>query len=82
MTAYRHLGNISIIITECIALRYSILAVNNNGFLSLEIEGDSKIIIDCFNKRISVSYSSRILMKNIWKLSEGLNIYNSHHVMI
>ena len=49
-------------------------------FLSLEIEGDSKIVIDCFNKRISVPCSIRILIEDILKLFEGLNIYNHHHV--
>ena len=42
------------IIVECMTLRDVILAVKNNGFLNLEIEGDSKIVIDCFNKRISI----------------------------
>ena len=39
MARSRHLGNTSIITMECIALK--------DG---LEIEGDSKVIIDCYNK--------------------------------
>ena len=70
MASCRHLGNASIIIVECMILTDDILAVKNNGFLSLQIEGDSKIVIDCFNKRINVSYSIRIFMKDIWKLSQ------------
>ena len=34
MVACRHLGNTSIIIAECIALRDGISAAKNNGFLS------------------------------------------------
>ena len=40
MIACRHLGKTSIIITECMTLRDGILVAKNNGFLSLEIEGD------------------------------------------
>ena len=41
----RHLGNASIIIAECIALRDDVVATIYNVFTNLEIEGDSKIII-------------------------------------
>ena len=40
MAACRHIGNPSIILAECMALRDDILATKNNGFVSLEIEGD------------------------------------------
>ena len=30
---------------ECIALIDGVLAANNNGFVDLEIQGDSKVII-------------------------------------
>ena len=56
------------------------LAAKNNGFLSLKIESDFKIVKNCFNKRISVHCFIRILMEGILKLSGVLNIYNCHHV--
>ena len=46
-------------------LRDGILVAKNNGFLNLEIESDSKIVIDYFNKMISVPCSIKILMENI-----------------
>ena len=57
LSACKHIGKASMIVAECMALRDGILAAKNNGFLSLEIEGDSKIVIDCYNKRISVPCS-------------------------
>lgn len=51
MAASRHIGNASIIIAECMTLRDDMLAAKNNRFLNLEIEGDSKIVIDCCNKK-------------------------------
>ena len=41
-----YLGNASIIIGECIEMLFY-------GFLNLEIEGDSKIAINCFNRKSS-----------------------------
>ena len=46
MAANRRLDNASKIIMECMALKDGVLAVKNNGFLYLEIEGDSKVIIN------------------------------------
>ena len=40
MVACRQIGNSSIIVAECMVLRYDILAVKKKGFLNLEIEGD------------------------------------------
>ena len=36
------------------ALKDSILVYNKNGFLNFKIEGNSKIVIKGFNKRINV----------------------------
>ena len=36
MTAYRHIGNVSIIVAECITLRAGMLATKRKGLLNLE----------------------------------------------
>ena len=46
-----HLGNASIIIVECVALRVGVVVAIHNKFLNLEIEGDSKVIINCYNNK-------------------------------
>ena len=46
MIANRHISNPSVIIAECMILRDKLLANKNNGF-----ECDSKIVIDCYNKK-------------------------------
>ena len=51
MTVSRHLANASINITKCVILRDDVLVTKNNGFLDLDMEIDSKIIIDCYNKK-------------------------------
>ena len=64
MIANRHISNPSVIIAECMILRDKLLVNKNNGF-----EGDSKIVIDCYNKKSNISNSITLLMKDIWKLS-------------
>ena len=80
MVACRHIGNSSIIVAKCMTLRYGMLTTKRKGFLNLEIEGDSKIEIDCYNKMINIHCSILLLMENIWNLSQGLNSYVYHHV--
>ena len=64
MDSCGHLGNYSIICIECPVLRDEILVVKNNGCLNLEIESDSKILIDYYNKMINI-YINMLLMKDI-----------------
>ena len=40
MAACRHIGNASIIVEECMALRAGMLATKRKGLLNLEIEDD------------------------------------------
>ena len=63
-------------------LRDVILAVKNNRLFNLLIEGDSRIVINCYNKNNNISNYVMLLMKNIWKLSHDLNIYDCHRIYI
>ena len=80
MASCTHVGNSSIIVAECMALRDGILAAKNKGYSNLEIEGDLKIVIDCYNKRINISGFIMLLMEDILKLYQGLHIYECRHV--
>ena len=61
-------------------LRDGKFAAKNNGFLNLEIENDSKIIVDSYNRKINIHVSIMLLMENIWKLAHDLDIYICRHV--
>ena len=65
MIGSRHIGNVLIIIIKCMTLRDDILAIKNNKFLNLEIEGDLKIVIDCYNKKSNIPRSIILLMDDI-----------------
>ena len=60
--------------------RDGMLAAKRNSFLNLEIEGDSKIVIDCYNKMINIPSSILLLMEDIWNLAQDLNIFVCRHV--
>ena len=80
MTGSRHLGIASIITTVCVALRDGVLAARLNGFFNLEIEGDSKVIIDCYKTKSSLPSSIILLIEDIWGLTQDLNILNCCHI--
>lgn len=46
----KHVGNASIIIAKCEALRDGVLTARFNDFSNLEIKAGTKVIIDCYNK--------------------------------
>ena len=53
------------IIIKYISSRDDIFIVNNNEFLQVEIEADSKIVIDSYNKKNNIFSSITLLIKNI-----------------
>ena len=57
-------------------LIYDILAANNESFLNLQIESDSKIVVDRYDKKINIPNYILLLVNDIWKLCKGLNVYN------
>ena len=70
MTRSKHLGNESIITMECVALIYKVLMVKLNDFFNLEIEGNSKVIINYYNKKNSLSILIIILINDILGLTK------------
>ena len=51
------------IIIKYISSRDDIFIVNNNEFLQVEIEADSKIVIDSYNKKNNIFSSITIINK-------------------
>ena len=62
------------LLLQNIALRYNVLTAIYNGFINLEIEKDSKVIIDYYNKNNSPN-SIILQIEDIRRLSQDLNIY-------
>ena len=54
--------------------------VKNNELLNLNIEDNSIIVTNYYNKKKKISNSGILLIENIWKLFKDLNIYICHHI--
>ena len=61
-------------------MRDGVIAAIYNGFTNLEIERDSKVIMDCYNRRSNSPNSIILLMEDIWRLFQDINIYNCGHI--
>ncbi|KAL6134388.1 hypothetical protein ACLB2K_066620 [Fragaria x ananassa] len=48
-----NLGTIVVLVAEVIALRNSLIYVKNQGLAKVEVEGDSKLVIDVMNGVLS-----------------------------
>ena len=66
--------------TEYIIFIVDVLAVKNNGMLNLEIEEDSKMVIDNYNKKSNIPSFIMLLMENIWKITQDVNVFICHHI--
>ena len=55
MVVCRYMRNSSVIVIKCITLRnIYILVVQNKKKLDLKIKNNSKIVIDCYNKKVNI----------------------------
>ena len=63
------MNNVSIIITECKDSIDGVLVSKNNEFLNLEIEGDSKVVLNSYNKKSNVPSYIMLLIEDIWKIT-------------
>ena len=57
-----------------------VLVVRLNDFFNFEVEEDSKVFIDCYNKKNNLSSSIILLMEDICGLAQDLNISNRCHI--
>ena len=74
------MGNVSIIIVKSMVLIDGVLAAKNNEFLNLEIECYLKVKINYYKKKSIILNYIILLMKDVWKWTHDLNIYNCHEI--
>ncbi|KAI5323745.1 hypothetical protein L3X38_032817 [Prunus dulcis] len=74
------LGQVSINMAECLALLDGLAQAINNGWRKVLIKGDSKLVIDCINNKVSVPWSIRLLVQDIRLLSSYCEEISFHHV--
>ncbi|VVA28953.1 PREDICTED: ribonuclease [Prunus dulcis] len=77
----KNLGQISITVAECLALRDGLAHAIHNGWRKVVAEGDSKLVIDCINNKVSVPWSINLLVQDIRLLSSYCDEISFQHVL-
>ena len=65
---------------ECVTLRNFILATIYHSLITFKNERNSVVIIICYNRRSSSLSSIILLMEDVYRLSQDINIYNYGHI--
>ncbi|CAL9022783.1 unnamed protein product, partial [Prunus brigantina] len=73
-------GQVSITVAECLALRDGLAHAIHNGWRKILVEDDSKLIIDCVNKVVSVPWSISLLVQDILVLSSYCEEISFQHI--
>ncbi|XP_024200062.1 uncharacterized protein LOC112203306 [Rosa chinensis] len=73
-------GHASVPITEATALRDSLAAAKDKGFQFLEVEGDSKLVIDAVNGVSHPPWRLRKIIQDIRSLATSFSTITFKHV--
>lgn len=80
LASAKSLGKSSIIVAEAMALRAGLQACLFHNHTQIEAEGDSKILIDCINKKIGIPWKIKPIIEDIWSLVPYFSSISFHHV--
>ncbi|CAL8105812.1 unnamed protein product [Prunus armeniaca] len=76
----KNIGENTISVMECITLRDGLAYVAHRGWRKILAEGDSKLIINCVNKKVVALWSINLLIKDIALLSSFFESCSFNHV--
>ncbi|KAI5345279.1 hypothetical protein L3X38_013156 [Prunus dulcis] len=76
----KNIGENTISVAECIALRDGLAYAAHRGWRKILAEGDSKLIIDCVNKKAMAPWSINLLIKDITILISFFDSSSFSHV--
>ncbi|CAL2240658.1 unnamed protein product [Prunus armeniaca] len=75
-----NIGENSINVAECIALRDGLAAALDRGWDQIVIEGDSKLVIDSILGKANPSWCIQRIIQDIWALSSSVASIRFQHV--
>ncbi|KAI5339698.1 hypothetical protein L3X38_018970 [Prunus dulcis] len=73
-------GQVSITVTECLALQDDVAYAIHKGWRKVLVENDSKLIIDCVNNLVLVPWSISLLVQDIQLLSSYCEEISFQHI--
>ncbi|KAL6129793.1 hypothetical protein ACLB2K_073142 [Fragaria x ananassa] len=74
------IGSASVPIAEAMALRDSLIKAKDKGFTNVEVEGDSKLVIDAVNRRLESPWRLIKLVQDIRTLATNFDSITFKHV--
>ncbi|KAL6218551.1 hypothetical protein ACLB2K_011761 [Fragaria x ananassa] len=80
ITSSKNIGKASVPTTEASSLRDSILIAKNRGLTRIIVEGDSKIIIDAVNGKISAPWRLQQIIEDIKNLAQEFQEISFNHI--
>lgn len=72
--------SLSVPITEALSLREGLLIAIHRGIKMVQVEGDSKLIIDYILRAISIIWCLRCLITDIKEFAHKFNSINFKHI--
>ncbi|KAL6224535.1 hypothetical protein ACLB2K_003390 [Fragaria x ananassa] len=80
LAAAKSFGNAIIPTTEATALRDSLVKAKDQGFSNIQVEGDSKLVIDVINGRISTLWRLLKIIQDIRMIAMSFTSISFKHI--
>ena len=75
------IGKSNVLCAEAFALKVGLHAALIHGHSKIQVEGDSKILIDSINKKCNIPWRIHSLVKDIWMLASNFATISFHHIL-
>lgn len=76
----RHLGEVSVNVAECLALRDALWMARCRGLQRIMVEGDSKLIIEAVQGTSGVPWRVKSIIKDIKFITGSFELISWNHV--
>ncbi|CAL8991586.1 unnamed protein product [Prunus brigantina] len=80
IAGFNNIGENSINVAECVALRDGLAAALDRGWDQIVIEGDSKFVIDSIQGKANPPWCIQQIIQDIWALSSSIASIRFQHV--
>ena len=76
----KNIGQSSVPVAEARAVRDALWSALERNFSRIQVEGDSKLVIDCINQKCFTPWRLKSLMKDITSIASNFEAISFHHI--
>ena len=80
LASTKNLGKTNVLCAEAAALRAGLYVVMIHGYQRVQVEGDSKILIDCINNKCDTPWRIKTLVEDIKTIAANISKIDFRHV--